>query len=225
MADRRSLLNTGKDVGSSIAGTFKSVAGTVAEKGKQAASRSRSGVRKQFKDLTDETVTDQDQARLERARQEALQEARQEARDEFQEEFRENVADEAFDAELQRLRRQTGINPMADEGSTPESTQQAQTRSQSGFGAMGLFGPSPAQQRAQRAQQPTQRQPQQRGQAVKEQNPREAQFQNTMAFGGFADPADGRTQDPPPQVEQLFGVSSRGRDEAEQIAPLFGLRY
>lgn len=124
MVERRGLLDTGKELGSSVAGTFRSAAGTLKEAGESGASRARSaagtlsqtgrqaasatasGVRDRYEDLTDDTVTDQEQARLERAREEALQEARQEARQEFQEEYQENLFDEAYDMELTQLKRQ-----------------------------------------------------------------------------------------------------------------------
>lgn len=146
MVERRDLIEKGKSAGESVAGTLKSAAGTlkstagtVGSKAKagasKAASATRRGVRESYNELTDDNVTDQEQARLERARQEAREEARAEARQEFREEYRENIADEAYDMELQRLRRR---NQQVDNATQP--------RRPSG---LGLFGGTPQPQQPQ----------------------------------------------------------------------------
>lgn len=155
MVDRQSLLDTGKSAGSSIAGTLSSVAGTVSETaksgGRRAASATREGLQRSYEELTDDNVTDQDRARLGRAREEAITEARQEARREYREEYQENIADEAYDRELQRLRRQQG---------TPQATRQAQpTTASRGMGMFGIPQQQPSASDGGRDEQPQAPQP------------------------------------------------------------------
>jgi len=154
MVDREKLLETGQELGSSVAGTLSDVAGTLKDKGSKASQRVRSDVRERFEELTDETVTDQEQARLERARQEALIEARQEAQREFREEFQKNVFQEAYDAELTRIEQQRGVRVRDDAENSQQSPQPMQT--------MAMFGvptQPPQQQSSDQTSQPPQENP------------------------------------------------------------------
>lgn len=235
---RRKLLETSKSAGKSIAGTLGSVAGTISSKtgllkdrSKQAAAQARAGVVDEYNKLTDETVTDQDRARLQRAQREARQEAAQEARREFREEFRENIFDEAYDAELQELRQkfpEPGVNTQSSElgrkvsrtqqrarNFDPPDTQQRTTAADATmaiFSGGGAFGAS---------------QPQQQANPFQFDSPIEQQQGSPL--GIFGQPNDPRDTDPAfydhDGVETLFGVNSGGKDKRRQVDPLFGFRF
>jgi len=216
---RRKLLDTGKRAGKSIAGTLSSIAGTIESKTGLAKQRATDAVVDRYQSLTDDTVTDQEQARLQRARQEAQQEARQEARREFQEEFRENVFDEAYQAELESLQR-TGrgqdstVGKIVSAGQRVADSQAAQPQGGGQGMAVNLFGGPPQQNRTGSSQ-------------TREQSPIEAQQGSPL--GVFGVPNDPRDTDPTfydhEGVETLFGVNSGGKDKRRQVDPLFGFRF
>jgi len=114
MADRRSLRDRAAKLKESLAGTV----GDAADSARQAVANRRA--RRELQEFRDEEVTDQGEARLQRARQQAQQEARQEARQEFVKEYREEVRTELRDEELQRLRREYDV------GQDPEPERQQQ---------------------------------------------------------------------------------------------------
>jgi len=217
MADRRSLLDTGKDIGQGVAGTLRSAAGTIGDKADDAkesaqslagtlAQKGREGGQR-ARSLAG-TLADTGRTGVGRARSVAgtLGDRASAVREEF-----EDLTDsQVTENEANRIQR---------------AGEEAQSEVQQTGGEFGREFAENLWMEAYDMELQEQKEQRQRQQAPQERNRREAQFQNTMAFGGFANPAQGKTQDPPPQVEQLFGVSSRGRDETEQIAPLFGLRY
>lgn len=213
MADRRSLLDTGRNIRDSVAGTLKSAAGTVGDKASEAKASAQSlagtlaqagrEAGSQARSLAG-TLADTGRAGASRARSVAgtLGDRATAVRDEFEALTDDRVTRD----EVERIER---------------AGQEAQNEVQQ---TGGDFQREFAENLWMEAYDAELEEQQQR-QAPQEQNPMEAQWQNSMAFGGYANPQEGQTQDPPPKVEQLFGVSSRGRDESEQIAPLFGLRY
>jgi len=213
MADRRSLLDTGKDIGSSVAGTVaekgretgqraqsvagtlseqarerggqaRSLAGTLADTGEKVASGARTGVER-AEEIRENFIelTDENVTPGERTR---INRAAQDAREESQQ-----PGQGTFQSEFQ--------DNLVDEAYDMELAEQSEQEGPRGVGL--LFGPNQVE------------------------NAGPAQPQNTMAFGGFAPPEQGRQQKPPEKTEQLFGVGSQSRDNKEQIAPLFGFRY
>lgn len=85
------------------AGAAKNVAGTLGE-----------GVRNIKEDISErrrqrQFVTDQEQARLERAEEEARQEAIKEARQEFRNEYREEIRAQTREEQLRELRQRYGM--------------------------------------------------------------------------------------------------------------------
>jgi hypothetical protein len=94
---------------------LRQAASAVASGAKQTAAQARDVVREQrakreLQQFRSEEVTDQQEARLERARNEARQEAVQDARQEFREEYREEIKDQRREEELQRLKREAGLD-------------------------------------------------------------------------------------------------------------------
>jgi len=133
-SDRRSLRERVGSAARSVAGTLgegaREAASTTVEGAQQLTDEARQRLRNRqarqnLESFRDEEVTDQGEARLQRARQEAQQEARQEARQEFQEEYREEVKENVREERVEQLRREFGI--------------QDQQEQQQGFG-MGMGG-------------------------------------------------------------------------------------
>jgi hypothetical protein len=101
-----------------VAGTLgegaRDVAETTVEGAQELTSEARQRLRNRqarqdLESFRDEEVTDQGEARLQRARQEAQQEARQEARQEFREEYREQIREETRENRVEELRREFGL--------------------------------------------------------------------------------------------------------------------
>jgi hypothetical protein len=116
--DRRSLRERVGSAARSVAGTLgegaRDVAETTVEGAQELTSEARQRLRNRqarqdLESFRDEEVTDQGEARLQRARQEAQQEARQEARQEFREEYREQIREETRENRVEELRREFGL--------------------------------------------------------------------------------------------------------------------
>jgi len=208
MVDRQGLLDTGKEIAQSAAGTFKSAAGTLAETGKDALSRTGERVQESVQELTDDDLTTQERARLERAREEAQREARREAQEEFEEEFRENIVDEAFDRELQRLQRETGVDVSDRQQTEPEPRVTATEVTQS-------IATGGRQQRAP----PPQPEP-------RPASPSLGLFGVPTSPQGRATEERQETASPQFQMtEQLFGINPEGEETRQNVDPLFGFQF
>lgn len=229
--DRKKLLDTSRDVAQSVAGTLK----TAASEGREAASRgasqsrdalSRAGAATKQRVLTtarnltddEDDGIDQEQARLGRARQEARREATREAQREFREEFRENIFDEAYDAELTRLRRQEGITPDEDEQQAQQRAQATEPVAQPSRSAAGLLGFGGGQRQPAPRQQPRQRQPAQQTRPEPEPQPQGA----GMALFGVPQGGGGQGGDP---MAIFGGFGQQQQDDGERRDPLFGMQY
>lgn len=104
MAKRSKLRKTAKKAKESLAGTVSDASASLKQKVRNAKAR------RELANYRSDEVTDQGQARIERAKAEARQEAMQEARQEFQKEYREEVKDNVRDEQLEALRRQYGLS-------------------------------------------------------------------------------------------------------------------
>jgi len=118
-SDRRSLRERVGSAARSVAGTLgegaREAASTTVEGAQQLTDEARQRLRNRqarqnLESFRDEEVTDQAEARLQRARQEAQQEARQEARQEFREEYAEEVRENVREERVQELRREFGLD-------------------------------------------------------------------------------------------------------------------
>jgi len=230
MANRRSLLDTGKSAASGVAGTLSSVAGTVKDRGGGVLDRASQGVKESYKELTDDDLTKTEKKRIQRAKAEAEKEARDEAREVFEKEYKENLYDEAFAKELSRLQSEgPGVNRVTtNRGNRKkklkkqvlEREKRQERRSRPAMSGTSLFGGPPMGTTP--APEPKERAP----------APRQSQM-NAMSLFGVPQRGPPREEpEPAPQQPAMGGMAMFGpmgqvqeQDESQEMRdPLFGMR-
>lgn len=179
----------------------ESVAGTISDKKQQLKQKVKNRrKRKELENFRDQEVTDQGQARLQRAKKQAQQKARQEARQEFIEEYRDEVRDELREEELQRLRRENNVGQNQQQGG--------------GFGALLGEPREPAEQG-----EPREQRPEPAGATIPAMGPPPGDEAGGPIVPGMGPPPGEQQEMGGPQIPPLFGEEPDGRDDEPRDFP------